>query len=274
MMVQPVLMGEGQSLFGVRQLPDQISGDIGVLILNAGVLHSAGPFRMHVELSNRLARLGYPVLRIDQSGKGESPRRRGMDRASTVLRDYDDAVQEFAASGVNRIVLVGLCWGADDAIYVASQRDNIAGIVALDGFAYRNRSFQLRHYTERAMSPAAWGRLVKRAVSRATKSDEVSAQLSSVNDLAMRDWAAQEEMVNRYETTLNKGVRLLGVYTQGQNYYNYVGQLAANLPNFDKTHLKEVFYRDADHTFSLTAHRERLMDLIEEWIQSDIETGE
>jgi pimeloyl-ACP methyl ester carboxylesterase len=196
-----------------------------------------------------------------------------MDRATTVLRDFDEASEELAAVGVKRIVLIGLCWGADDAVYIASQRDNVIGIVAFDGFAYPNRAFQTRHYLRRSLSPAAWGRLVKRAVSREASVSGVIGDSAQVNDLALRDWPERSEMIDRYRKFLNKGVRLLSVFSQGQNYYNHVGQLAENLPDCDKAHLQEVYFDDADHTFSLTAHRERLVELVEEWIQSEINSG-
>jgi len=273
MNVQPLFLGESQTLFGMRELPEQAHGDVGVVILNAGVLHSAGPFRLHVTLSNRLAKLGFPIVRIDQSGKGESPRRPGLDRASTVLQDYDDVFAELARAGVARVVLIGLCWGADDAVYIGSKRDSVEGIVALDGFAYRNAAFYARHYLKRSISPAAWVRLIKKMLHRSARVATEADELASVNDLALRDWAEHSEMVRRYETLLNRGVRLLGVYTQGQNYYNHVGQLASNLPNGDRGCLREVFFDDTDHTFSLTAHRERLIDLVETWIQSEIDTG-
>ena len=67
----------------------------------------------------------------------------------------------------------------------------------------------------------------------------------------------------------------MGVFSHGQSYYNHKGQLAANLPaDCDKRYLTEVYYADADHTFSLTAHRERLVDLIENWICSEFGSEE
>ena len=81
-------------------------------------------------------------------------------------------------------------------------------------------------------------------------------------------------MIHRYTTLLDKGIKLLSIYTQGQNYYNHVGQLASNLPGSDKSCLREVLFGDADHTFSLTAHRERLIELVEEWIEMEIRSDE
>ena len=43
-------------------------GDTAVVLLNAGAMRRAGPFRLHVHAARRFAALGFPTLRIDQPG--------------------------------------------------------------------------------------------------------------------------------------------------------------------------------------------------------------
>ena len=46
-------------------------GDTAVVLLNAGAMRRAGPFRLHVHAARRFAALGFPTLRIDQPGIAE-----------------------------------------------------------------------------------------------------------------------------------------------------------------------------------------------------------
>ena len=69
----PIQMGKSGALFGILTRASA-SREIGVLILNAGLLHHVGPFRLHVLLARLLGERGFTTLRMDQSGKGARPR--------------------------------------------------------------------------------------------------------------------------------------------------------------------------------------------------------
>ena len=85
------LFGNEKSLLGILTeplVPVPAEPLPTLLLLNAGLLHRVGPFRMHVDLARRLARLGFPVFRLDLSGKGDSEPRRGQ------CLDEDRAIQD------------------------------------------------------------------------------------------------------------------------------------------------------------------------------------
>ena len=68
--------GPSDSLLGVVTLPpgDRLEASTRrpfVIILNAGLVHRVGPFRMTVELARQLAKRGLRVMRIDQAGLGD-----------------------------------------------------------------------------------------------------------------------------------------------------------------------------------------------------------
>ncbi len=268
----PVLLGEGRQLFGIRTLPTGIRpSKHGVIVLNSGLLHHVGPFRLHIDLSDRLAAQGYAIVCLDQSAKGESPRRTGMSRQQSVLLDYDDAMAELAQYGITHAVLVGLCSGADDAGLIASHRDSVSGIVSLDGYARRNLYYLIKyvvtHYGKRIFSVSAWTRFLRR------KADRLAAGNAEqeLDGIDIRNWGSDAEMLEQYSNFLGRGGKLLAIFTTGQDYYNHRGQLAAELtvpPGTGK--VDEVFYTDANHTYSLTSHRERLLDQINTWIVKEL----
>ena len=110
--------GTGDQLLGVLKRPSSIDNELPIaIILNAGIVHRVGPFRLHVDLARVLANRGFSSLRMDLSGLGDSAIRtdvpEGTDRAMLDVRDAMDALE--AELGADRFVPIGLCSGAYNA---------------------------------------------------------------------------------------------------------------------------------------------------------------
>ena len=63
--------GPQRSLVGIytEPSPEEMIPDAPLaVILNAGIVHHIGPFRLHVDLARRLAESGFRTLRLDLSG--------------------------------------------------------------------------------------------------------------------------------------------------------------------------------------------------------------
>ena len=72
--------GTDGHLFGILTTPDEevrVEGAPIALILNAGIVHRIGPFRLNVDIARQLAELGFSTLRMDLSGLGDSGPRTG-----------------------------------------------------------------------------------------------------------------------------------------------------------------------------------------------------
>ena len=93
-----------------------------VLLVNVAAEHHIGPGRRWVEWAREWARAGYRVVRIDQSGVGDSPTHPGQedDRAFSPewIDDMRHVVTELRADGA-RVGVVGLCSGSYSAFEVA-----------------------------------------------------------------------------------------------------------------------------------------------------------
>ena len=93
-----------------------------VVLVNVAAEHHIGPGRRWVEWARSWAALGYRVVRIDQSGVGDSPTRPGQkdDRAFAPewIDDMRHVVTELAADGA-QVGIVGLCSGSYSALEVA-----------------------------------------------------------------------------------------------------------------------------------------------------------
>ena len=68
-----VSFGPERGLLGIlTQTAAHRDGIPTVILLNAGLLHRVGPNRLSVDIARSLADLGYPCLRFDTSGVGDS----------------------------------------------------------------------------------------------------------------------------------------------------------------------------------------------------------
>src|SRR5437867_887582 len=115
-----VQFGDGNSLVGVLSEPAagmKPGSRPAVILLNAGTLHRVGPHRVYVRIARVLASEGFPVLRFDLSGLGDSaPRRDNVPYRESTLRETRDAMDCLAGQGVGRqFLLMGFCEGADIA---------------------------------------------------------------------------------------------------------------------------------------------------------------
>lgn len=86
--------------------------------------------RAYKQIASRLSRAGFPALRFDFYGWGDSD---GLDTDATLSRwetDINTAVEEVKRrSGATRIVLIGLRLGATMALQTVNHRDDMAGVV-------------------------------------------------------------------------------------------------------------------------------------------------
>ena len=231
---------------------------------------SVGPFRMSVEIAERLAALGLTVLRIDQSGKGESPLRPGLSPADAALLDFDEAFHYLEQSGVRRVLLIGLCSGAFDALRIAADRASVSGLVMLDGYVRRTSRWYWHDTLGRGLRLLERGPLG--ALRRlAGKRDYVSPEppetvLADNRDLKLMD---QRPL---YGVVLERGLKMLSIFSSGFYPYNHDGQLTRFLaPDIDTHGLREVYFPEADHTYTLILHRQRLVETIADWVASEFD---
>jgi hypothetical protein len=163
-----------------------------------------------------------------------------------------------------RFVVFGLCSGALNAHRIAVADDRVVGLVALDGFAWPTPEFYLRHYGPRAISPARWLNAAQRRLLGQPQRQIADARTAIFNE----DLPELSDVRREMGALASRGVEMLYVFSGGvEEYCNYRTQLADNLRGVDMhDRLELVFFRDADHTYTLMAHRERLFDCISRWL--------
>lgn len=249
----------GRAAPGTRQRPDAV----GVVVLNAGLVHRIGPFRLHVELTRRLNAHGYPTLRFDLSTLGDSgASSESQSRRQQVCADVADAMTLLAQhSGCERFVLAGLCSGAQDAHMAACADPRVAGAVFLDGYMFRTVGFHLRHYLPRLLVPTTWRRFIAER-RHATPPDRNVAMFSAV-------YPPLRQVRRELAGMLDRGLKLQFIYSGGitrvlnhpRQFRECFGRQAT------RPGIEAHFLDGTDHTFILECDRRRLLATIEGWMQ-------
>ncbi len=137
--------GNGRDLVGVLHLPEQSAGSrkIGIHLLNPGIKYRVAPNRLNVTLARALCREGFPVLRVDPEGIGDSEGeleegilvgevfeaiQKGMF-VSDALTCNDWMVNEY---GMEQIIMMGNCGGAITSLLACEKDERITGMCLID----------------------------------------------------------------------------------------------------------------------------------------------
>ncbi len=178
--------GDGGTRRGLVTLPASGEGHgIGVLLLPCGLKNRSGPHRFYVDLSRRLAAIGYAVLRFDPLGLGESDAMLETASVREIWRSVESG--RFVADAVlagralrerlclRRLVVGGICGGALTGLLAAAHQPALFdGVVSLNTAAILDPdenapapvgAAQARHnlasYVRKAGSVEAWARLLR-----------------------------------------------------------------------------------------------------------------
>ncbi len=155
-----------------------------VLLLSPGIKGRIAPHRLHLKLAERLAPMGFHVLRFDFHGLGDSEGDVAEDlladlyNAIQVGRYVDDTLDSMdwmqSTHGIRRFVGSGLCGGSITALLAAERDSRICALlgiglpVTLDGGEATRGRFLTTHQTSQARGellhrlarPWTWGKFL------------------------------------------------------------------------------------------------------------------
>ncbi len=279
---QAVLLGPRKSLVGVVTPASAaaLRADAPfVVILNAGIIHRVGPNRMHVLMARALSAAGFGVLRVDLSGLGDSEARDdGLAPLDATLADIRDILDTLESTRqVRRVVLAGLCSGADHSVIYAGSDPRVVGVALMDPSIPRTLRYYVHHYGSRVLGLRAWVNLalgrhpvwnaLKRRVGRQPEATRVEpeAQGPTLEHPEVRAF-----LQNAYARALASEVQMLAVLTSDrQRQHNHRRQLLDAFPGLSfKGQLRLEYFRDCDHTFTSEANRHRLIQMMLEWLKA------
>jgi exosortase A-associated hydrolase 1 len=255
----------------------------GVLVIVGGPQYRVGSHRQFVLLGRALAARGFPVLRFDHRGFGDSAGEPGT--FETLDDDVRAALGAFwrLVPGLERVVIWGLCDAASAALFYGATDRRIAGLVLLNPWVRSQQTvaqaYLRGYYVRRIFDRAAWrellfgkkslfavfgsfAQLVRDAVAPAAAADVAGPAEPS---------ASSSPLVSRMRQGLAafKGPVLLILSGDDITAAEFVGATAS--PEWrellGQSRVTRCTLESADHTFSARAWRDQVADWTGDWLQ-------
>ncbi len=261
--------GEHQHGLGIVSEPEDTQSCPIIVMLNAGLSHRAEPYRLNVLLGRRLAELGYIALRVDLSGKGDSPARENLTNRESVALDWSFIKKALERLyGARPILIFGLCSGADNGIKICAQDPAVKGLVLLDPVSRQDSQFFNRDLYRKLTNPNKWlniHKILGRRLARQKAKDDIDGG----STIKLRDEPNAADMDQCFDGLLRKNGRVLAIFTsQALTHYNKQGQFssAMNITGLARV-VEEVFIPNAKHLYPIEAHRTKLINIIAVWAE-------
>jgi len=265
--------GESGRGFGLVSLPEDATEAPIAVLFNAGLISREGPHRMNVLICRALANIGYIAIRIDLSGKGDTPSRNGLTNRESVALDWSYIKAAIGDRfGSRKLVLIGLCSGADNAIKIAATEEDVLGLVLLDPVSPMDKGFQKRSLISKITNRYKWLNLPFSLIKKFRLA--IGAEHDSYKEmLALRDEPTPKDLSDCMNHIVASKGRVLAIFTSQASYhYNQQGQFARalNIQGLEYC-CEEVHWPLVNHIFIVQTHRYRLVDKISSWATINFE---
>jgi exosortase A-associated hydrolase 1 len=264
-------------VLGVIAMPER-SNATGVIIVVGGPQYRLGCHRQFLLLSRALARAGYPVMRFDYRGMGDSTG--DLRNFEVINEDIGAAIDTFLARcpQVERVVLWGLCDGASSSLlYWDEMRDvRIAGMVLLNPWVRSVTSLaktQIKHYYgQRLFQANFWHKLLtgKLGIGRA-----LGGLIGSVKNARQKSGGSGQNSVLPFHKKMARGLASFPgqvlILLSGNDYTakeftesvrgDPIWECCLKRPNVTQNEIPE-----ADHTFSSAEWRGQVEKITLQWL--------
>ena len=276
-----VRFGKGTPLLGILTEPPvgtPLNGQ-GVVLLNSGLLHRVGPSRLHVQVARALAPHGFAVLRFDFSGIGDSEARRdGLSFEQSAVLEAQEAMDYLAtAKEAKKFTLWGLCSGADAAFLTAHADPRVTCLVQLDAWIYPTWKYQLLHYAPKLLNAKSWknvltgktviGPFLRRLSGAAAPADGEPVGTEIVVSHYAREFPPKPVVEAQLKALLDRGVRLLYLFSGGLEEVNYGGQYVDCFASLGVRNRITVKYDPtANHIFSGLPNQRLALQTTVSWL--------
>lgn len=154
----------GDTLVGILHEPDRLPREIGVLFIVGGPQYRVGSHRHYVLMARAFADAGYPAMRFDCRGMGDST---GEPRSFEFIEaDITAALDAMSGElpGLRGIIPFGLCDAASAALMFCTRDPRVAGLMLANPWTRTDSGkaqAMVRHYyLDRILKRTFWSRLL------------------------------------------------------------------------------------------------------------------
>jgi pimeloyl-ACP methyl ester carboxylesterase len=246
--------GSNHHLAGVLTEPAAASRRVACVLVNAGLVPKAGPFRLYAELARRLARDGFLTLRFDLGGIGDSPHAHSEHPLEARTELEVAAAVDYLSErhDLQGIVLCGLCSGAEDSFRHAERDPRVTGVVMVDPFSYRTAGWRWRHLLYRA---------ARRSLRALGIYEPMESKGTRIVTYRYMDHAESSRILR---ILIDRGAHVHFVYTGGRREsFNHEAQLKAMFPEIDfRGQVTLDYFAHLEHTQIFEQDRRALVEAI------------
>jgi pimeloyl-ACP methyl ester carboxylesterase len=299
---------DGNKLFGMLHRPPAARGQaLGIVLLSPGVKMRVAPHRLYVMMATRLAELGYPVLRFDFYGLGDSEGELedeyladlyGTVSAGRFVSDTHSAMDWMQREcSIEQFVVGGLCGGAITGLLAGGGDTRIVGLLSLgipvirysanidpDRFVTRGQLKELRRvYFRKLLNPVAWVRLLTlrsdfRSIGRVVRGAlaKPASELGIGQHPPPPDVGAESTNLNplfapAFFRMLDSDAKMILIFSGSDRLtWEYEEKFAS----LNKERLAEFVDElevhtvpDANHIFATREWQQQMMALVEDWLK-------
>jgi exosortase A-associated hydrolase 1 len=270
----------GDELLGIVAMPEQPS-KTGVLIVVGGPQYRAGSHRQFLLLSRAMAIAGYPVMRFDHSGMGDS---------TGVLENFESLNDNISAAigafqqkcpNVSNVVLWGLCDAASASLLYcdATHDPRIAGMVLLNPWVRSEATLARTHikhyYGQRLLQVEFWRKVLSgnlgigRALGGFIASFVRARQAAgSTGDATL---PFQKRMMRALMAFQGQLLLILsGDDFTAKEFLEAIRNDPVGATSLESSSLRRVDITGADHTFSSADWRQAVEAATVDWIETSI----
>jgi exosortase A-associated hydrolase 1 len=254
----------------------EIAAEVGVVVVVGGPQTRVGSHRQFVLLARELAAAGFPTLRFDYRGMGDSSgAQRDFEAVTPDIRAAIDALQS-ACPTVTRVVLWGLCDGAAAALLYCdeTQDPRVTGLCLLNPWVRSEASLaktQVKHYYgPRFLQREFWLKLLSGRLNMAASIGELLRKVGQTSGPAHRgeSLAFQERMARGLRTFTGRVLLILsGDDYTAKEFLEYVATAEGWRGVLERPNLTRVDVAGADHTFAAHYWRQAVTDACLDWLR-------
>lgn len=270
-----------ETLWGVIARPRAGAADLAVLVIVGGPQYRVGSHRQFVQLSRYLATRGYPTLRFDYRGMGDSGgERRSFEHVDDDVRAAIEALWQ-AEPGLRGVVLWGLCDGASAAFMFGNGDARVCGMVAANPWARDEgtlASTHLRHYYgPRIMQRDFWVRLLSGRIDWRGSLVALASSLRRAGAHALSRHGGHDKADQSFRARMARGLgsfrgRLLlllsGNDLTAREFADFAAASATWRELLERPTTALIRFPESDHTFSRRAWREQVETATANWLDT------
>lgn len=263
----------GDALYGILSMPER-PRSCAVLIVVGGPQYRAGSHRQFVLIARELAAQGYPVLRFDYRGMGDSEGQ--AHNFESVDDDLRAAVDQLlvAAPSVHEVVIWGLCDGASAALLYAHSDARISGLVLVNPWVRTEegeaKAYLKHYYHARLRDTGLWEKIARGDFDyrSAMRSLWEMASRASAKAAATGSGPALPDRLHQGLSRFNGRVLVIlcGNDLTAKEFSGLVNASPEWRKSFQSPRIKRFDLPDANHTFSRRDWRQHVVHRTLEWL--------